>query len=91
LIIIIEIKRPSHTLTIADLDQLVKYMIISRKYLSNRKNNFKAILVGNAKSKDLEAKMEFTQKVELLTYNDLVQDCKQRYSDFLKHVSENKL
>lgn len=87
-VIIIEIKRPSHVLDNDDLDQVVKYLRLSKKYLGHKKHNFKAMLIGNSKTTDLEDTMEFTQKVELLTYNDLVQDCKRRYSNFLKHINK---
>lgn len=89
-IIIIEIKRPSHVLDNDDLDQVVKYMRLSKKYLGHKKHNFKAMLIGNTKTTDLEDTMEFIQKVELLTYNDLVQDCKKRYNNFLRHINKQE-
>jgi len=87
--VIIEIKRPSHELTVDDLQQVIKYCRLSKKYLG-KKTTFKAMLIGNSKTTELEETMEFTQKIELLTYNDLVQDCKKRYSEFIKHVAKNK-
>lgn len=87
-IVIIEIKRPSHTLFPEDLDQLVSYLMLAKKYLGSKKYSFKAMLIGNSKSTDLEAKMDWTRGIDLLTYNDLVQDCKKRYKDFLKHIAD---
>jgi hypothetical protein len=88
-IIIIEIKRPSHTLNPDDLEQLVKYLMLSKKYLGGKKYFFKAMLIGNSKSQDLDSKMEWTKGIDLLTYNELVQDCKKRYNEFLKHIQKN--
>jgi ribosomal protein L40E len=86
-LIIIEIKRPSHTLEVEDLAQVVKYLRIAKKYLGNKKTNYRAMLIGNSKSSELEETMEFTQKIDLITYGELVQDCKKRYDSFLKHIS----
>lgn len=88
-IVIIEIKRPSHELTVNDLQQIIKYCRISKKYHGGKKTNFKAMLIGNAKTSELDETMEFTQKIELLTYNELVQDCKKRYNEFIKYIEKN--
>jgi ribosomal protein L40E len=88
-IIIIEIKRPSHKLGVEDLNQAVKYLRLSKKYVGGQKRNFKAMLIGNSKTTELDETMEFYQKIELFTYGDLVQDCKKRYNDFLKHIKNN--
>jgi len=89
-IVIIEIKRPSHELTVDDLQQIIKYCRLSKKYHGGKKVGFKAMLIGNSKTTELDETMEFTQRIELLTYNELVQDCKKRYNEFIKYVEKNE-
>lgn len=87
--VIIEIKRPSHKLGVDDLNQLEKYLRLSKKYIGGKNPRFKAILIGNAKSNELDETLEFRTGTEVWTYNELVQDCKKRYNEFLKHMQKS--
>jgi hypothetical protein len=52
-LIILEIKRPSHTLTVQDYNQLVRYVVLGEKYHTDH-TGFDAILVGQKKSDELD-------------------------------------
>jgi hypothetical protein len=83
-LIIIEIKRPSHTLEIADLNQLEQYVMLCQKYNSDI-SGYEAILVGKKESDDLTRTRKLrggSQKVR--TYTELIDDTERRYSEYLK-------
>lgn len=82
-LIIIEIKRPSHVLDVADLNQLERYIVIAREYDSY--SSFEAILVGSKKSADLTRTLDVRgSSFKVRTYTELVADTERRYETFLK-------
>lgn len=82
-LIILELKRPSKDLEIADLNQLETYVSIARHQSTNVRS-FEAYLVGKAKSADLEDKLEFrVNSFKVLTYADLLGRAEKRYRKFL--------
>lgn len=89
-LIIIEIKRPSHSLTKKDLDQLVLYMKIANKYQWSKFKTIEWYLIWNKVSQDLRDELEYRKKTEVMTYSDLLSDCKKRYKNFLKHIEDEK-
>jgi ribosomal protein L40E len=83
-LIIIEIKRPSHTLGVADLNQLERYVMLCQKYNAEL-TSYEAILVGQKESDDLTRTRKLrggSQKVQ--TYTQLIDDTERRYADYLK-------
>lgn len=87
-LVIIELKRPKHELTVNDLNQLEKYIILSKKYQDKKFSSYKGYLVGNSKSVKLEETLEFRKNIEILTFNDLIEDCKKRYNEFLRTLNK---
>lgn len=86
-LIIIEIKRPSHVLDVADLNQLERYVVIARDYDSY--SSFEAILVGSKKSPDLARTLDVRgSNFKVRTYTELVSDTERRYEKFLKALEE---
>jgi hypothetical protein len=82
-LIIIEIKRPSHTLDVPDLNQLERYVVLCQKY--EKYSSFEATLVGTKATRDLEATMNVRREsFKVRTYTQLVSDTERRYSDYLK-------
>lgn len=81
-LIIIELKRPSHSLVIDDVNQLETYLTIAEKYKSYR--SYEAWLVGNKKTPELISRMKHrSSNFNVVTYSDLLDDTRQRYKDFL--------
>ncbi len=86
-LIIIEIKRPSHTLNVEDLNQLERYVVLCQKYDDDLRG-YEAILVGQKASDDLKRTLRLRgsgQKVR--TYTQLVDDTERRYADYLTALS----
>lgn len=87
-LIIIEIKRPSYTLEIEDLNQLETYLTIAEQRLTYR--SYEAYLVGNKKGSDLLRRLKHrSSNFKVLTYSDLVGFTETRYREYLKNLDSN--
>ena len=87
-LIIIELKRPSHELKKADLDQLENYLTIIDEHSTSHKT-FEAYLIGQKISDDLKKRMKYRgSQFKLLTFSDLIDDTEKRYRDFIEAMEE---
>ncbi|MGH2595737.1 MAG: hypothetical protein ACRDH7_07215, partial [Actinomycetota bacterium] len=83
-LVIIEIKRPSHALTVDDLNQLERYVTICEQYSDDFGTLEVAMLVGRKKTAELDrTRKHRSSKFKVRTYADLAQDTQQRYKSFL--------
>lgn len=84
-LILIELKRPSHTLGVSDLNQLERYVVLCDEY-STEHSSFEAILVGSKQSDDLRRtlKVRGGTRFQVRTYTDLISDSERRYQSYLK-------
>lgn len=86
-LIIIEIKRPSHTLDVADLNQLERYVVLCDKY-DDEHSSFEALLVGSKASDDLKSTLKVRGSAfKVRTYTQLVSDTERRYRRYLDALS----
>jgi hypothetical protein len=84
-LIILELKRPSHVLEVADLNQTELYIVLAEDH--SNFTDYEAYLVGNKKSDELTRTLKHrSSKFKTLTYSDLLQDTKQKYETFLKTI-----
>lgn len=85
-LIIIEIKRPSHVLTVADLNQLERYIVICREYMDDNRAPFEALLVGKKAADDLRKTLDVRggQRFQVRTYTQLISDTEKRYKSYLE-------
>jgi hypothetical protein len=82
-LIIIEIKRPSHTLTVEDYDQLVRYVVLCEKYDTDH-TSVDAMLVGQKRSEALVGHLKaIGGRIKVRTFTDLIGDTERRYKDYL--------
>jgi ribosomal protein L40E len=82
-LIIIEIKRPSHTLAVEDLNQLERYVRICRN--TEDISGFEALLVGSKVSEELRGTLDMRSKsFKVRTYTELVSDTRRRYTKYLE-------
>ncbi len=86
-LLILEIKRPSIELTKEEIDQLEMYLRISKQY-STKYRSVEGYLIGNKISQEAREIMDYRKGIKLLTYQDLLQGCRKRYSDYLKVIEE---
>jgi RecB family endonuclease NucS len=83
-LIIIEIKRPSHVLTVKDLNQLERYVVLCEEY-DDEHSSFEAILVGSKVSEDLRRTLKVRgASFKARTYTQLVTDTRRRYTKYLE-------
>lgn len=82
-LIIVELKRPSHSLEIEDLNQLENYLSIIEQKHSGR--TFECYLIGKSISPELERKKKYRgSQFKVRTFSDLIDDTEKRYKDYLK-------
>ena len=87
-LIIIEIKRPSHTLDIADLNQLERYVVLCGEYDDDHSSH-EALLVGEKMSDDLRRTMKVrSTSFKVRTYTQLVSDTQRRYKKYLDALAD---
>jgi hypothetical protein len=86
-LIIIELKRPSHTLDVDDLNQLERYVVICEEY-SSEHSSHEAILVGTKQSDDLRRTLKVRGgSFKVLTFVDIIHDAERRYKKYLDAIS----
>jgi hypothetical protein len=84
-LIILELKRPSHKLTIEDLNQLETYVTVAEDYSTFR--SYEAYLVGRKVDPELKRRMKHRSSAfKVVTYSDIIEDTRKRYSEFLKSL-----
>ncbi len=81
-LIVIEIKRPSHTLDVADLNQLEHYVLLCQKY-DDDLGSYEALLVGQKATDDLRRTLTMRKGFQFRSYTQLIDDTERRYSDYL--------
>ncbi len=82
-LIIVELKRPSHSLEIGDLNQLENYLSIIEQKHSGK--SFECFLIGKTISEELERKKKYRgSQFKVRTFSDLIDDTEKRYKEFLK-------
>jgi len=88
-LIIIELKRPSHELKVADIDQLEKYMKIIEQHFTDYKD-YEGYLVGHKISDDLMKTIKYrSPKFKVRTYTDFISDAEKRYSEYRSINNDN--
>lgn len=87
-LVILELKRPSHELETADLNQLETYIAIAEKHF--KFSTFSAYLVGQSVSPDLKQRLKYrSDRFSILFYSNLLDDTKKRYQEFLKTIENS--
>jgi len=88
-LIILEIKRPSIPLTKKEIDQIELYLRISKQYKQSSYGSLKGYLIGKKITQEAYETMDFRKNIKLMTYNELIDNCKKRYTDYLKVIEED--
>jgi hypothetical protein len=82
--VIIEIKRPKHRLTLADLNQAERYLVLAEEH--TRAISWSATLIGQRMSADVQRTAKYRTAVLIRTFADLLEDARHRYEDYLRIV-----
>lgn len=88
-LIIVELKRPSHPLTVDDLNQLEMYLSIIEQHHSGK--TFECYLIGKSVSVELERiKKHRASHFKVRTFADLIDDTEKRYTEYIKDLNQSK-
>ncbi len=80
--VIVELKRPAHRLTVQDLNQAERYLVLAERYA--RGITWTAILVGSAATEEARRTAKHRTAVTIQSFADLLADARQRYREYLK-------
>lgn len=85
-LILLELKRPSHSLRVDDLNQLETYLTLAEKYFTFRSG--KGYLVGQKSDDELRRRLKYRSGFEILYYADIIDATKKRYHEYLKAIDD---
>jgi hypothetical protein len=84
-LIILELKRPGHTLSVDDLNQLEQYLVLAEQYKNY--SSCEGYLVGTKTDDELRrTKKHRSSHFNVLYYADIIDNTKKRYTEFLKTI-----
>jgi hypothetical protein len=85
-IVLVEIKRPSVTLTLRHVEQLMDYRQILQKHSGQPIGDFRCYLIGREIDPKLQANDLSHSGFIVKTYTDFIQDARKFYAEYLKIV-----
>ncbi len=80
--VIVELKRPSHRLTVTDLNQAERYLVLAERYA--RGITWTATLVGSAATEEARRTAKHRTAVTIQSFAALLSDARHRYEEYLK-------
>jgi ribosomal protein L40E len=83
--VIIELKRPKHRLTLADLNQTERYLVLAEAHTSGI--SWTAALIGQRMNDDVRRTARYRSAVTIRTFTDVLTDARHRYMEYLKIVA----
>lgn len=85
---IIEIKRPSLTLTKTEIDQAENYMLIAEDLRGKSYSKITATLIGNQVSDEAKRLIKNRNNIDIITYTEFLQKVRKRYESYLKKLDD---
>ena len=85
-LIILELKRPSHVLSVDDLNQLETYIVLAEDYKNF--SSCEGYLIGAKEDKELRRYLRRRSGFKVLHYADIVESTRERYGEFLSTIEE---
>jgi len=82
--VVIELKRPKHRLTLADLNQAERYLVLAEARTSGI--SWTAALVGQTMNDDVRRTARYRSAVAIRTFTDVLTDARHRYEEYLRIV-----
>jgi ribosomal protein L40E len=83
--VIIELKRPKHRLTLADLNQAERYLVLAESHASGI--SWTAALIGQRMNDDVRRTARYRSGVAIRTFTDVLTDARHRYEEYLRIVA----
>ncbi len=88
-LVIVEIKRPSHSVTQKDINQLQNYLVSVDEYKPNLKSKY-GFIIAKKLSQRLQKIIADIRNIEFRSYVDLVSDSEMRYREYLDAIKKPK-
>ena len=85
-LIILELKRPAHSLTVDDPAQPETYTVVAEDYKNF--SSYEGYLVGAKEDEELKRYLKRRSGFKVLHYADIVDGTRQRYKEFLESVEQ---
>ena len=86
-LIILELKRPSHSLSVEDLNQLETYTVIAEDYKNY--SSYEGYLVGSKEDSELRRYLRRRSGFKVLHYADIIERTMGRYKEFLDAIDSD--
>ena len=83
--VIVELKRPRHALSVADLNQVERYLVLAEQQAP--RIQWRALLIGGRVGAELKRTAPHRPAVAVLTFAELVADAKRRYRAYQEVAS----
>ena len=84
-LILLELKRPSHTLTVDDLNQLETYTVVAEQYKNY--SSYEGYLIGTKQDDELTRYLKRRKGFWVLHYADIIEQTQKRYKEFLDAIA----
>lgn len=90
-LVIIEIKRPSVTLNMDHITQLMGYKDVLDRYSGDHIESFDCYLIGRERNQLLRSNDLSKSGYRVKTYTDFIREAREFYEEYLKIISDEKL
>src|SRR6266849_3715225 len=80
--VLVELKRPAHPLTLADLNQAERYLVLAERFAPAV--SWRAILMGQNATDETIRTAKYRPAVTVQTFAELLADARHRYMEYLK-------
>jgi len=85
-LVIVELKRPSHKIVRADINQLQDYLITAKQFKKYKEK--KGYLIGKQISDRDQSFIDEMKDMEFKSYSTVVEDCNRRYKQYLDALKQ---
>jgi len=89
-LLIVELKRPSHSVTKDDINQVEDYLISVDEFYPSTPFSKKGYIVAKSITPHMQKRVEDTKSVEFMSYTQLISECRERYKEYLDIIEKEQ-
>jgi hypothetical protein len=86
--VLVELKRPAHALTLADLNQAERYLVLAERFEPTV--SWRALLIGQNATDETVHTAKYRPAVTVQTFAELLADARHRYDEYLKIATHER-
>jgi hypothetical protein len=86
--VLVELKRPAHALTLADLNQAERYLVLAERFAPAIR--WRALLIGQNATDETVRTAKHRPAVTVQTFAELLADASHRYNEYLKIATQKR-